>query len=307
MKIHKMTALVLCLCLLCLCVPVASAAGLIQTDKDVSLSISSRFDDAPLVGASFSLYRIAEVDERGELIPLPEYSVFDLEIRGKQDATWLAVTAALEAYILDKEIAPDTTGITDETGLLIFPDASRELEKGLYLVRGDAHKQGKETYVSTPFLVMLPTMDPVENIWVYDVCVNAKHTMLPRETVSYAVEKLWDDAGHENARPNYITVSLLQNGEIYDTVNLYAPNWSYTWDDLDPESVWTVSEHKVTGYTPQIGQDENTFVITNRYTPELPKTGQLDWPVPVMAVLGLMIFAAGWALRRSGKKERYEN
>lgn len=37
--------------------------------------------------------------------------------------------------------------------------------------------------------------------------------------------------------------------------------------------------------------------------PTLPQTGQLNWPVPVMAVLGLCLFLAGWALRY-GKKER---
>lgn len=36
--------------------------------------------------------------------------------------------------------------------------------------------------------------------------------------------------------------------------------------------------------------------------PSLPQTGQLNWPVPVLAVLGLCLFAAGWALR-FGKRE----
>ncbi|MGM9550205.1 MAG: hypothetical protein ACI3V5_10235 [Faecousia sp.] len=39
---------------------------------------------------------------------------------------------------------------------------------------------------------------------------------------------------------------------------------------------------------------------------KLPQTGQLNWPVPVMVVLGLGLFAAGWALRflkRDGNAE----
>lgn len=31
-------------------------------------------------------------------------------------------------------------------------------------------------------------------------------------------------------------------------------------------------------------------------TPDLPQTGQLNWPVPLMAVLGLAIFGIGWIL-----------
>ena len=37
--------------------------------------------------------------------------------------------------------------------------------------------------------------------------------------------------------------------------------------------------------------------------PTLPQTGQLNWPVPVMAVLGLWIFAMGWILRFGKKKD----
>ena len=35
----------------------------------------------------------------------------------------------------------------------------------------------------------------------------------------------------------------------------------------------------------------------------LPQTGQLNWPVPVLACSGVLLFAAGWVLNRQGKKE----
>ncbi|MCD8161542.1 MAG: peptidase [Clostridiales bacterium] len=38
----------------------------------------------------------------------------------------------------------------------------------------------------------------------------------------------------------------------------------------------------------------------------LPQTGQLNWPVPVLAVCGLVLFAVGWRLRASGGKETDE-
>lgn len=40
--------------------------------------------------------------------------------------------------------------------------------------------------------------------------------------------------------------------------------------------------------------------------PWLPQTGQLNWPVPLLVVSGLVLFTVGWALRFGGKKERYE-
>ena len=38
--------------------------------------------------------------------------------------------------------------------------------------------------------------------------------------------------------------------------------------------------------------------------PTLPQTGQLNWPVPVLAALGLALFAAGWALRFGRRQEQ---
>jgi len=210
----KITALLLCLWLLLCLVPAVSAAGLIE-EKAVSLTISSQYDGTPLVGASFSLYRVAEVDERGELNAVPPFEAFDVETRGENDAVWMAVTAALTDYVLQEEVAPYATGVTDANGVLAFPAEGEALDKGLYLVMGDAHGQGEETYETTPFLVMLPSLDPVKNEWVYDVCVNAKHKPLPKDTVSYTVEKVWTDKDHENMRPEYITVTLLRNGEPY--------------------------------------------------------------------------------------------
>lgn len=39
--------------------------------------------------------------------------------------------------------------------------------------------------------------------------------------------------------------------------------------------------------------------------PTLPQTGQLNWPVPLLAVLGMCLFAAGWALRFGRRKDSY--
>lgn len=39
---------------------------------------------------------------------------------------------------------------------------------------------------------------------------------------------------------------------------------------------------------------------------KLPQTGQLNWPVPVMTVSGMMLFFGGWMLRYGRKKSGYE-
>lgn len=40
--------------------------------------------------------------------------------------------------------------------------------------------------------------------------------------------------------------------------------------------------------------------------PDLPQTGQLNWPVPVLAVLGMSLFVAGWSLCRTSGRRSHE-
>lgn len=39
-------------------------------------------------------------------------------------------------------------------------------------------------------------------------------------------------------------------------------------------------------------------------SPSLPQTGQLNWPIPVLTILGILLFSAGWVLRFGRKKGR---
>ena len=41
--------------------------------------------------------------------------------------------------------------------------------------------------------------------------------------------------------------------------------------------------------------------------PKLPQTGQLNWPVPLLAIAGLAFWVVGWQLCFGKQKDRYEN
>jgi len=117
-------------------------------------------------------------------------------------------------------------------------------------------------------------------------------------------------------------VRLLQDGEVYDTVQLDAENlWRHTWEELDANHHWTVVEEEMDDYNVLVTREGITFVVTNTYDPEepvptptpqptpppddtpdnpkLPQTGQLWWPVPMLISLGLLLIVIG-LLRRRG-------
>ena len=51
----------------------------------------------------------------------------------------------------------------------------------------------------------------------------------------------------------------------------------------------------------QLHQEPQPTTPTKPADPTLPDTGQLNWPIPVLVLLGLILFSAGWILR-FGKK-----
>lgn len=102
------------------------------------------------------------------------------------------------------------------------------------------------------------------------------------------VLKVWeDDNNAAGVRPDSVTVDLLSNGKVYDTVELSAgSNWRYTWTGLDETAQWQVVEREQTNYTVSVATNGVTQVITNTYStnitddePPLVDLGDPDVPL----------------------------
>ena len=56
--------------------------------------------------------------------------------------------------------------------------------------------------------------------------------------------------------------------------------------------------------TKPVGTTKPTGTTESTTKPEeLIKTGQLNWPVPIFTIAGLLLFSTGWAMLNLGKKE----
>ncbi len=92
------------------------------------------------------------------------------------------------------------------------------------------------------------------------------------ETVNVSGTKTWNDDGNRDGkRPEAITVNLLKNGNIIDTITVTeAQGWSWSFEALPRfenggnEIVYSVTENAVEGYTASY----SGYDITNSYTPE---------------------------------------
>ena len=299
----------------------ALAADRIDPAREIKLTVSARDGETPLCGEKFDIYLVADAAADGTLMLTDNFARYGVSPADMDDGAWRALASTLEGYILRDHLSPADSGQTDEQGLVSFPNQPASLTPGLYLVLGHVHAQDGNRYTAAPFLIMLPGSDGEGGQWNYAVTAEAKHGRDPdeeTEDVTRKVLKVWDDGGNEQLRPREITVQLLRDGVVYDTVVLSDENgWRYTWTDLDGSSQWTVVEQVPEGYTVRITQEGITFVITNTHTqpdlppvpdhpsePGLPQTGQLWWPVPVFTALGMLLIAVSLIRRRGRDHEK---
>lgn len=343
MKIRKITTLLLTVAMVVLASVSAFAVGAIETDKDCTLTLNYKDGETPLKGASFDLYKVAEVSPYVDFTVSSQFEPYadSIKMDDLDQDGWNALAVTLAGYVAKDQLAPVSSAITDENGQAKFPAEGAEMKPGMYLVVGKRIEQGGYSYTSIPTMVFLPKNDLDTNAWVYDETINPKPERVPiadnENKINLKALKVWenDDAA---TRPESITVTLIKDGEAYDTQTLTADNnWRCEWYWLDGASVWQLAEDVPEGYTVSIERNGITFVVTNTAkptTPEeeppvdideppvpldggeppedfeelpedpvplagLPQTGLLWWPVGLMAAAGLLCLTIGVYRRRS--------
>ena len=319
-----LVSLLACLLLAAALPAPASARGIIDTGREVSLTIQY-----PCRDITFRIFRIADVSAYGEYSLTGDFRDDPVTLKQPDQAGWRALAETLDAYAARDQRQPLASGKTNGDGQMTFSG----LETGMYLVTWQKHTTDGYVYTPEPFLISLPGLDAEDN-WIYHVTARPKYDReeVPDqpETVDRKVIKVWKDNGAVSERSESITVQLLQNGKVYDTVTVSGEDrWSYEWEGLNKNDTWQVVENNVTeDYTVTVSKEGTTFVMTNTLTeelpdeptpegplpevpeenipdepvpqgPALPQTGVLWWPVPLLACGGMALFLVGWARRRS--------
>lgn len=291
MRNKRLLALLTALLLALICVPSGAEHDIdfTQTGSIVINLLSGTDEQTPLEGAVFELVFIARAaEEDGQLafIPTEDFQDFELDLND------LHADGLIERIekIIDAEGVSGMIETTDENGSVEYHD----LELGLYLMRELGNIEG---YFPVPtFLMTVPMTSAEGDSWVYDIVANPKAGTVPYpvepEYKDFTVRKLWVDDG--NGRPESVSITLFCDGEFFDTVTLSGENgWTYTWERLDMGHSYTASEDVPEGYLESYDYGDAVITVTN--TAKLPQTGQLNWPVPLMAGAGLLLIMIGFA------------
>ena len=260
------------LTLLCCFLPMTLFANSDFMNLDVSCPVSNM---------QVSLYRVA--DENYKLVD--SFSRYSIDL--KQDVQGAA--NALENRILIDGIEADASGSSDSSCKASFTG----LESGIYLVVGKEVFQDGVFYMPQVSLVSLSG----------DLSVDLKYEMSDKPSRIHVL-KVWKK-DNKKSRPKSIEVCLLRSdGIVVDKVVLNSDNqWSYTWDNLSTSYTYSVMETSVpSGYKESCTREKDTIVLTNtgsdkyrveKKDDELPNSGQLWWPVPVLLFVGLVLFGLG--------------
>lgn len=282
------------------------AAGKININDPVSLTIHYENEGVILEDVDFNLYQVATVDEYGYYTTTETFKDFNVNITDGDVDKWNTLASTILGYVLRDQVEPTTMTKTNNEGNAVFTSQ----KPGLYLVYGLNHVQDGYVYTSKPFFVQLPGIE--NNDWVYQIVATPKMDKITKEPIDIHVIKQWIDKGNEKLRPKEIIVDLLCNDEVYETVRLNQENnWRYTWEKLDSEKSWHVVEREVKGYSIKIEREGNTFVVNNTYDvpppppPPLDKTGLLWWPVPILFVGGAIFILSGLVINKQ-KEEDHE-
>lgn len=245
-----------------------------------SITFSVDSQKVPIVGNDVQFFRVLDIDQHGGISPTEQFEACP-DLRGVGDllhsgdsADWYELSKALGRYATKNGLVPDAIVLFDDDGVACATD----LEVGWYLALAGRVESDRTVYEFSPVPLAVPLIEA--GAYVYDICGTLKYSswtspVNPGETLTRGVIKIWDDEGYEDARPDHVSVDLLRDGDVYDTVVLHdGNNWRHVWAGLPSNSYYAVvedcpSEDCVTS----IALEGTTFCIVNTYAGDIDDSG----------------------------------
>lgn len=140
---RRKRTLALLAAVLCLLTSVAQAAGSIDLTRKPTLTLTYRDGKTALSGAKFSIYRVADADETGELTVRSEFDEFDLDIRGKTTAAGARWRRRWKATCCAGSLRPQTAGKPTKPACSRSPRRGKRLRLGCTLsLASGTHRAG---------------------------------------------------------------------------------------------------------------------------------------------------------------------
>ena len=255
------------------------AAPAVDMNRRCSVTVRFQKDQEPVPGGSVICTRVGYIYADGMSVRYRR--VLDhVDMINLQDPD---TAQELERFVKQNNIS-GTVKTVGKDGKVTFDD----LEPGVYLIR---QKTAPEGYMDIkPFLVTLPYLKNGE--YIYDLDASAK-TELDKEPTEPT------DPTEPTTEP---TTGSTEPTE--PSTGPTEPSTGSTEPSTGPTEPATGPTEPSTGSTePSTGPTEPTEPTKPGGGEDSPQTGQLNWPVPVMAIGGVFCLCLGMYFSAKGKKE----
>lgn len=270
--------------LVLLVMPMTAFAQDLDFDRVGSLAVTlmDREGKTPIAGAELSLYYVATVNVNSKN-NLSYTFTGDFENCGfaLDDP---ALSVKLDAFVKAQPVSTEKLE-TDTLGKVTFTN----LPLGLYFVKQTGSVAGYAP--CTSFLVTIPNLNA--DGYVYDVDASPKTDIAKLTDIT--IRKVWNTDASAKAADS-VTVHLLKDGVVVEIATLSQQNnWQVAYKDMPESDAYSIKETDVPkGFTATYSQEGYVFTVTNTAT--LAQTGQLIWPIPMLAVSGILFIAVGLML-----------
>ena len=234
-------------------------------------------------GVTVYVSQIAKLNNNG-YYPVTAFENSGISLSGIVNNPSEAVAKTVADYVVNNNVEAFSKKSKD--GKLSFED----LDLGIWLVYCDKNTD----YAFNPYIVFLPFKSGEK--LSYEVVSAPKVDSNPTKTNIYVFKKWEDKNNAAKKRPEKIEVELLESDKVVGSVDLGEENgWSHTFNGMEKGGKYSVREKMVPNYKANYSGDAaNGFVITNTYSSEkLPQTGQLWWPIGIIAVAGICFVILG--------------
>ena len=274
----------------------------LNTKGSIDITIKYNYEET-IEGANIQLFKIASlvIDENsniayqyveelsGEMFQLNELTgVISTDTEDEQAEKCIKAAKKIDF----SGLTPVAELTTNSSGNVKFED----LELGLYLVNQSNKVKGYT--VLDPYILTIPTVE--EDEWVYDI------TSLPKPEIEkladLIIKKVWNNNTNEKL-PESITVDILNNGDLYESITLSSEDdWTLTLEDIPYSDSYSVEEKDIpNGYTVAYSQD-GLFNFTIVNTNKLPQTGTYSFVPPLLITFGTAIVLTGFYLQKKENK-----
>lgn len=246
----------------------AWAAELADPAQKVSLTIEAQQNGRAVSGMGLSLRRVAEMDARGRFALMGSYQSSGVSVDGLTSSSqWNQAAKELNDFAAEESIPADVWTVTEGQGVCTIDG----LESGLYLVAAETLKTTEGRYDAAPFLVALPMLE----------------------------NEAWDYAPTVMPKIQFTAVPVLPEPSAPVSPEPSEPVSPEPSEPASPEPSGPVSPEPESSASPSpSGQPAASPTPSPGANEGLPQTGQLNWPIPLLALLGMLLAAAGCLLRR---------